>query len=175
MGKEDIQQLAGCDLTKHPDTAENASWQPPKRQLQAAPPRPKVCQPGDLAVGDIARKDDERQYRVIGVSEDGSIVKVVNEDDMEMAFSIGTLYLVQKHESQSDEETTSTPGTANNGKADQSGLEIGSQVIIHSPRYQGKYEAREGVVAAEPSTFGVKVDLGVGDPIFFLKDEVFLQ
>lgn len=175
MEREDIQRLVSCDLTKHPGIAENASWQPPKRLPQAATPRPQVCQAGDLTVGDIARKHDGREYRVIGVSEDGSIIKVVNEDEMEMAFSVGSLYLVPKHESQSDAKTASTPETAKNGKADQSSLEIGSQVIIHSPRYQGKYEAREGVVAAEPSTFGVKVDLGLGDPIFFLKDEVFLQ
>lgn len=175
MESEDIQRLADSDLTKHPDTAENAFWHPPKRQPQVLLPRPQVCQPGDLAVGDIARKDDGREYRVIGVSEDGSIVKVVNEDEMEMAFSVGSLYLVPKHESQSDAKTASTPETAKNGKADQSSLEIGSQVSIHSPRYQGKYEGREGVVAAEPSNFGFKVDIGLDDPIFFLKDEVFLQ
>jgi hypothetical protein len=175
MEREDIQRLVSCDLTKHPGSAENASWQPPKRLPQAALPGPQVCQPGDLTVDDIARKDDGREYRVVGVSEDGSIVKVVNEDEMEMAFSVGTLYLVQKHESQSDAETTSTPETDKNGKADPSSLEIGSQVVIHSSRYQGKYEGREGVVAAEPSNFGVKVDIGLDDPIFFLKDEVFLQ
>ncbi len=95
---EDAQRLADSDLTKQPNTPENASWQPPKRHPQAAPPRPQVCQPGDLAVGDMARKPDGREYRVIGVSDDGSVVKVVNEDNLEMAFSIGALYIVKKAE-----------------------------------------------------------------------------
>jgi hypothetical protein len=30
------------------------------------------------------------------------------------------------------------------------------------------------VVAAEPSTFGIKIDVSAGEPIFFLKDEVSL-
>lgn len=174
MENEDIQRLADSDLTKHPDTAENASWQPPKRQPEVLSPRPRMCQPGDLAVGDIARKDDGREYRVVDVSDDGSVVNVFNEDEMEMAFSVGTLYLVKKHESKVDEEAVSTLDTIKNGKTDKSNLEIGSLVIIHSSRYQGKYEGKEGVIATEPSLFGVKVNLGMGEPIFFLKDELFL-
>ncbi|GFE72074.1 hypothetical protein CFPU101_46840 [Chroococcus sp. FPU101] len=175
LESEDLQRLADSDLTKHPDTAENASWQPPKRQPQVLSPRPRVCQPGDLAVGDLARKDDGREYRIIGVSDDGSVVKVLNEDEMEMAFSVGTLYLVKKHEFPSKDDTTLTPEILKNEQTDPPSLNIGSPVIIHSSRYQGLYEGKEGVIATEPSLFGVKVDLGVDKPIFFLKDEVFLS
>lgn len=170
---EGAQKLADCDLTKHPTAPENASWQPQKRHPQAAAPRPQTCQPGDLAVGDIARKEDGREYRVIGVSDDGSVVKVANEDGMEMAFSIGALYLVKKADLSKEQVATATDAF-NNGKTKRLELEIGDKVRISSRRYQSQYDGKEGVVAAEPSTFGIKVDVGAGEPIFFLKDEVSL-
>ncbi|MGH2413926.1 MAG: hypothetical protein ACRDEA_09600, partial [Microcystaceae cyanobacterium] len=158
INPEDAQRLAQCALTQHPNALENDFWQPLKRHPQAAPPRPQVCQPGDLAVGDLARKDDGREYQVIGVSDEGSVVKVVNEDDMEMAFSVGALYLVKKAESHSDGHLATVTDAFSNGQANRQGLEIGSQVLIRSSRYQGKYDGHKGVIAAEPTHFGVKVD-----------------
>jgi hypothetical protein len=111
---------------------------------------------------------------VIGVSDDGSVVKVVNEDNMEMAFSVGALYLVKKAESEPESNLATVTEAFSNGKTNQPGLEIGSQVLIRSTRHQGKYDGKEGVVATEPSTFGVKVDIGDESPVFFLKDEVSL-
>jgi len=157
---EDAQRLADADLTKHPNITENATWQPLKRHPQVATPKPQMCQPGDLAVGDIVRKDDGQEYRVIGVSDDGSVVKVVNEDGMEMAFSVSALYLVKKAESEPESNLATVTEAFSNGKTNQPGLEIGSQVLIRSTRHQGKYDGKEGVIAAEPSTFGVKVDIG---------------
>jgi hypothetical protein len=54
------------------------------------------------------------------------------------------------------------------------GLEVGRQVLIHSSRYRGKYNGQQGAIASEPSAYGVKVDVGDGEPVFFLKDEVSL-
>jgi hypothetical protein len=175
---EDSQRLADADLTKQPHAPENASWQPLKRHPQAAPLRPPACQPGDLAVGDIARKDDGREYRIIGISDDGSIVKVVNDEGMEMAFSVGALYLVKKAEPEPEGNlarvTEAFSNGNSNGQSNGQGLEIGSPVIIRSSRYRGKYDGKKGAISTEPSTFGVKVDVGDGEPVFFLKDEVSL-
>jgi hypothetical protein len=171
---EDAQRLADADLTKHPNVPENATWQPLKRHPQVATPKPQMCQPGDLAIGDIARKDDGREYRVIGVSDDGSVVKVVNEDNMEMAFLVGTLYLVKKAESEPDRNLATVTEAFSNGKTNQQGLEIGSQVLIRSTRHQGKYNGKIGAIATEPSNLGLKVDMGDETPVFFLKDEVSL-
>jgi hypothetical protein len=171
---EDAQRLADADLTKHPNVPENATWQPLKRHPQVATPKPQMCQPGDLAVGDIARKDDGREYRVIGVSDDGSVVKVVNEDNMEMAFLVGTLYLVKKAESEPESNLATVTEAFSNGKTNQQGLEIGSQVLIRSTRHQGKYNGKIGAIATEPSNLGLKVDMGDETPVFFLKDEVSL-
>ncbi|ACK70821.1 hypothetical protein PCC7424_2400 [Gloeothece citriformis PCC 7424] len=172
---EDAHRLAQADLSKQPSNSENASWQPTKRHPLPTPPKPQVCQPGDLAVGDIARKADGREYQVIGVSDDGSVVKVVNEDNMEMAFAVGALYLVKKalkNQSESDPNLTTVTEAFSNGKTHHCELEIGTEVLIHSSRYQGKYEGRRGVVAAEPTNLGVKIDIDEEVPIFFLNGEI---
>jgi hypothetical protein len=49
---------------------------------------------------------------------------------------------------------------------------VGRQVLIQSSRYRGKYNGQQGAIASEPSAYGVKVDVGDGEPVFFLKDEV---
>ncbi|WP_013320999.1 hypothetical protein [Gloeothece verrucosa] len=178
---EDAHRLAQADLAKQPTNSENASWQPVKRHPLPTPPRPQTCQPGDLAVGDIARKADGREYRIIGVNDDGSVVKVVNQDNMEMAFAVGALYLVkkaesgksdQRDESEPDNNLTTVTEAFSNGKTRTPNLEIGTDVLIHSRRYQGKYEGKQGVVVEEPTNLGVKIDIGEEAPIFFLNGEI---
>jgi hypothetical protein len=72
ISPEDARRLATTDLARSPQALDNADWQPAKRLPPAAEPRSGACQPGDLAVGDTARKEDGREYRVTGVSDDGS-------------------------------------------------------------------------------------------------------
>jgi hypothetical protein len=180
VGLEDAQRLAQMDLTKNPSALENADWQPQKRRLQALFPRPRCCQPGDLGIGDIARKEDGREYRIVGVSDDGAVVKVINQDGMEMAFSVGTLYLVKKAsaEVKGNGRTATEIPLFSNGttqtKVEEKVITVGTPVIIHSSRYQGKYEGKQGVIAAEPSNYGVKVDVGEDKPIFFLNEDISL-
>ena len=181
IAPEDARRLAEADLSKNPSALENADWQPQKRRLQALFPRPRCCQPGDLEVGDIARKEDGREYRIVGVSDDGAVVKVINQDGMEMAFSVGALYLVKKASAEVNGNgcTETEIPLFSNGKTsakveEKVVITVGTAVIIHSRRYQGKYEGKEGVIAAEPSNYGVKVDVGEEKPIFFLNEDISL-
>ncbi len=181
ISPEDARRLAAADLTRSPQASDNAGWQPAKRLPPAAEPRPKVCQPGDLAVGDTARKEDGREYRVTGVSDDGSIVKVVNGDGLDMSLPVGALYPARKATPEPDNgKANPSPGGAlanvvnafNGGKPGRPGLEIGGRVRIRSDRFQGKYNGREGTVEREPRGFGVDVNVGEDKPVFFLKDEI---
>jgi hypothetical protein len=181
ISPEDTRRLAAADLTRSPQALDNASWQPAKRLPPAAEPRPKVCRPGDLAVSDIARKEDGREYRVTGVSDDGSIVKVVNGDGLDMSLPVGALYLTRKATPEPGngkanpspgEDLANVVNAFNGGKSGGSGLEAGDRVRIRSGRFGGKYEGREGTVAREPRGFGVDVNVGEDKPVFFLKDEI---
>jgi len=171
---EDAQRLADADLTKQPHAPENNPWQPQKRHPQTDQPQQPICKPGDLAKGDIAQTMDGQEHRVIGVSNDGSVVKVISEDNREMAYSIGVLSLIKKAEPQPDDNSAIVQDAFSNGKSSPLGWEIGNQVLIHSSRYQGKYDGKIGAIATEPSNLGLKVDMGSETPVFFLKDEVAL-
>lgn len=183
ISPEDARRLASADLARLPQATENAGWQPVKRLPPSAEPRPRVCQPGELEIGDIARKEDGREYRVTGVSDDGSIVKVVNGDRMEMAFSVGALYLVRKATPEPDNGKANPAPDGNLATVvkafgletpKSSGLEVGAKVRIRSGRFQGKYDGREGTIATEPSGFGMEVEIGEEKTVFFLKDEISL-
>ena len=144
IAPEDARRLAEADLSKNPSALENADWQPQKRRLQALFLRPRCCQPGDLEVGDIARKEDGREYRIVGISDDGAVVKVINQDGMEMAFSVGALYLVKKASAEVNGNgctETEIPLFSNgktSAKVEEKVIMVGTAVIIHSRRYQGK-------------------------------------
>jgi hypothetical protein len=103
---------------------------------------------------------------------------IADDEGMEMAFSVGALYLVKKAEPEPEGKlarvTEAFSNGNSNGQSNGQGLEIGSPVIIRSSRYQGKYDGKKGAISTEPSNFGLKVDIGSDTPIFFLKDEVTL-
>jgi hypothetical protein len=174
ISQENAKLLAQCDTSKHPATAVNEFWQPDNRHPLPSPPRPKTCDPGDLAVGDLAQKEDGREYRVIGVSNDGSVVKVVNGDGMEMAFSVGALYLAQKADSPGEHSQASISDTESTAEPEAEGDEPeydAEAVRIVTDRFNGAFNGIVGKVTKR-SNFGAHVRLPSNEEKFFLEREL---
>ena len=151
-----------------------APWQPPKHHSDIEPNQTPLALVSDLAIGDTAQTKQGKEYGVIEVSEDGSVVKVLDENNQAIELLTADLLLVKKAELALEENFTHVTEAFSNGNGNSPDWAIGNLVRIHSNRYKNQYNGQTGAIATQPSNFGLKVDLGGETPIFFLKDEVTL-
>ena len=111
---------------------------------------------------------------MIEVSEDGLVVKVLDENNQAIELLTADLLLVNKAELALEENFAHVTEAFSNGNGNCPDWAIGNLVRIQSNRYKNQYNGQTGAIATQPSNFGLKVDLGGETPIFFLKDEVTL-
>jgi hypothetical protein len=81
VNPEDAQRLADTNLANPPSALNNGTWQPPKRHSDIEPNQAPLAPVSDLGIGDIAPTQEGKEYRVMEVSENGSGVKVLDENN----------------------------------------------------------------------------------------------
>ena len=174
VNPEDAQRLADTNLTNPPSALNNGTWQPPKRHSDIEPNQAPLAPVSDLGIGDIASTQEGKEYPVMEVSEEGSEVNVLDENNQAIELLTADLLLVKKAELALEENFAHVTEAFSNGNGNSPDWAIGNLVRIHSNRYKNQYNGQTGAIATQPSNFGLKVDLGGETPIFFLKDEVTL-
>jgi hypothetical protein len=171
---EDAQRLADTNLAIPPSALANSTWQPQTRHPEIEELQAPLSQINHLGISDTARTKEGKEYGVIEVSKDGSVVKVLDENNQAIELLTADLSLIKKAELEQEENLTDVTEAFSNGNGNSPDWAIGNLVRIHSNRYKNQYNGQTGAIATQPSNFGLKVDLGGETPIFFLKDEVTL-
>ena len=171
---EDAQRLADINLAIPPSALANSTWQPQIREPEIEELQVPLTQINDLGIGDTTRTKEGKEYGVIEVSEDGTVVKVLDEKNQAIELLTADLLLVKKAELTLEENFAHVTEAFSNGNGNSPDWAIGNLVRIQSNRYKNQYNGQTGAIATQPSNFGLKVDLGGETPIFFLKDEVTL-
>jgi hypothetical protein len=171
---EDAQRLADTNLAIPPSALANNTWQPQTRHPEIEELQAPLTQINHLGIGDTAQTKEGKEYGVIEVSEDGSVVKVLDENNQVIELLTADLLLVKKAELALEENFAHVTEAFSNGNGNSPDWAIGNLVRIHGNRYKNQYNGQTGAIATQPSNFGLKVDLGGETPIFFLKDEVTL-
>jgi hypothetical protein len=171
---EDAQRLADINLAISPSALANSTWQPQKRHRDIEPNQAPLASVSNLEMGDIARTPEGKEYPVMEVSQDGLVVKLLDEQNQMIELPKTDLLLVNKAEMILEENFTHVTEAFSNSNGNSPDWAIGNLVRIHSNRYKNQYNGQTGAIATQPSNFGLKVDLGGETPIFFLKDEVTL-
>ena len=171
---EDAQRLADTNLANPPSALNNGTWQPPKRNSDIEPNQAPLAPVSDLGIGDIAPTQEGKEYPMMEVSQDGSEVKVLDENNQAIQLLTADLSPIKTAELEQEENFTDVTEAFSNGNGNFPDWAIGNLVRIQSNRYKNQYNGQIGAIATQPSNFGLKVDLGGETPIFFLKDEVTL-
>lgn len=157
-----LERLAKCNFAKSPDHSDNSSWKPEKKQPIAAPPPPRTCHPHELQVGDTACNSEGKTYKILGVSENGTEVDVINEDEMKMCLPTGALYMHKKADLNDLLEVEDI--------APSEGLEIGRKVRVVSGRRPEFYN--ELGTITNISGLGAHVALPTGENRVFMNSEL---
>jgi hypothetical protein len=174
VNPEDAQRLADTNLANPPSAPNNSTWQSPKRHSDIEPNQAPLASVSDLEIEDIARTQEGKEYPVMEVSENGSGVNVLDENNQAIELLTADLLLVKKAELEQEENLTHVTEAFSNGNGNSPDWAIGNLVCIQSNRYKNQYNGQTGAIATQPSNFGLKVNLGGETPIFFLKDKVTL-
>jgi len=73
-----------------------APWQPPKHHSDIEPNQAPLAPVSDLGIGDIARTQEGKKYPVMEASEEGSEVKVLDENNQAIELLTADLSLARK-------------------------------------------------------------------------------
>ena len=103
VNPEDAQRLADTNLANPPSALNNGTWQPQKRHSDIEPNQAPLAPVSDLRIGDIAPTQEGKEYPVMEVSQDGSGVNILDENNQAIELLTADLLLVKKAELEQEE------------------------------------------------------------------------